>query len=277
MAFNSAMCKYNDFDENQKPVDPVSFEIIPEKNLYVLNDRCYDKNTIRELLVSNNKDPIHREKIPLIVYQDFGIDPNYYLYLDLAYRNINDEWLKNNTFPNKLLYINLSFNNISDISRVIFPINLLELKLNNNFLTKINIKSKTLKILNLSNNLINNINLEDIPNLEDLNLENNKITIINIKSLTNLKTLNLNYNQLYIKDIEFSNSIQMLYLKNNKITNIDDIIFQNNLYLLDLSDNLLESVDNVIFPNSIEFLYLNGNNLLTNTVNSPRNLLELKV
>ena len=49
-------CKYNNYSDKGEPIDPITYEIIPFNQLYSMNDRCYNRNTILQLLRTTKKD-----------------------------------------------------------------------------------------------------------------------------------------------------------------------------------------------------------------------------
>ncbi|XP_053318384.1 lumican [Spea bombifrons] len=159
-----------------------------------------------------------------------------------------------------------TFNNVTDLKWLI---------LSNNFLSNANIKKnafsklkqlqklhinfnnltelvgplpKTLDDLQASNNKISKITpniLEGLENLTIIHLQHNALKQDSIsgafKGLKSLTYLDLSYNQLTKVPMGLPPSITMLYLDNNKITNIPDEYFQGfkALQYLRLSNNQL--------------------------------------
>lgn len=94
--------------------------------------------------------------------------------------------------------INFGNNKIKILNRIIFPINLRELRLSFNFLEKFRIrsKSKKLKIITLNNNCIKKINTKNIERITNLYLEYNNIQKINLKNNKNIKILEMQNNNI---------------------------------------------------------------------------------
>ena len=61
--------EYNDFDEYNIPLDGITFEPIPENKIFILNKRCYNIETIKQILITKGEDPFSREKIPKYIYK----------------------------------------------------------------------------------------------------------------------------------------------------------------------------------------------------------------
>ena len=127
--------------------------------------------------------------------------------INLSNNNIN---IINNTILNELKNLTTLFlnnNNISINNNKTINLNinkLLYLWLDNNYISNINIKNKSITSLSLRNNKLNKIKL-NIPSLLTLNLDNNNINNINLflcinlrylsaQNAFNLKTKNLLFN-----------------------------------------------------------------------------------
>jgi hypothetical protein len=67
---NPKCSEQNDFDKYNVPIDPLTFDPIPENEIYVLNQRCYNVETIRKLLSEGGKDPFSQKQIPKTVYDE---------------------------------------------------------------------------------------------------------------------------------------------------------------------------------------------------------------
>ena len=72
--FGPVRCKINSMDKNHNPIDPVTKEIIPKDKIYMLNQRCYNSETVRRILIDGDKkDPFNRKPIPINVYKDLKV------------------------------------------------------------------------------------------------------------------------------------------------------------------------------------------------------------
>jgi len=160
--------------------------------------------------------------------------------INLSNNNIN---IINNNILNELKNLTTLFlnnNNISINNNKTINLNidkLLYLWLDNNYISNINIKNKSITSLSLVNNKLNKIKL-NIPSLLTLNLDNNNINNINLflcinlrylraQNAFNLKTKNLLFNNLKTINLKFNNDISiniiLQYIKDNNI-NISKII-----------------------------------------------------
>ena len=268
-------CKYNDFDENNDPIDPITYQTFDESKNYILNDRCYDADSIRMLLTTSNKDPYTREDIPKSVYDDLGVEypdtSNTSRTLDLSNQNITNEQLLNIQFHRNIKILDLSNNQITSLENVIFPTNLEILDLQNNQITSLQnviFPTNIMKLL-IENNQITSLQNVIFPtNLKFLYLENNQITSLeNVIFPENLKSLELQYNQITsLENINFPRQLETIKLANNRIKIIKDITFPESLIYLNLSYNNIEFIENVRIPVSLLNSYFNiyGNPLINN-------------
>jgi Leucine-rich repeat (LRR) protein len=152
---------------------------------------------------------------------------------------------------------------------------ILELDLSYNSLTKMPIEIfnlKNLKILNMSNNNLTTIpdEIDNLINLESINLYDNKLTMITNKigNLTNLKTLNLAFNKLKIIPAGIFNLLNLntLCLNKNDLKTIPNeignltklqILFlhTNKLTILPITIiNLINIVNFYFFDNPLEYI-----------------------
>lgn len=156
------------------------------------------------------------------------------------------EIVENFQEPSKyLIKLQLSHNKLKNI-RFIRNLNNLEyLILSNNAITtletSLNAKEK-LKELYLTNNRLTNISLPRLKSLRYLELKNNLIEYISTKDLRqceNLKTLNLKDNKIFHiepKSFELNTNLAKLLLANNYLATIPTISTLSNLYELDLKN-----------------------------------------
>jgi Leucine-rich repeat (LRR) protein len=214
--------------------------------------------------------------------------------LDLHLNDIHRIELSALTDLSRLKNLYLELNQISTLKNVQFNSNLETLSLRFNLITNLNlINSSSLKYLHVSNNRIQEINLQTtvMPNLEYLDLSQNLLISIKDKSflnLTKLKHLNLSYNKLDL-EIGFNNNsyfeglthIETLDLSFNEIKYLDsNKTFQYlvSLKYLNLSNNKLKSLDANVFVNFslLHHLNLASNNLSSLNKNCFFNLVNLK-
>jgi len=97
-----------------------------------------------------------------------------------------------------------------------------------NLLKTIDNLPSSLSSLNLSGNIIEDINVSNLNNLQTLNLSHNKLT--QLENLpTNLEELLCDFNQLHQINLEGLNKLKTLNVSNNKITLIENIDTITNL------------------------------------------------
>ena len=131
---------------------------------------------------------------------------------------------------------------------------------------------KILKILDLSNNKIENITqIESLVNLEILNFSHNNITVISsLIKLTLLKELHLNNNKLMYTTSTFKTLIELKKLSNLSIENnpfLEEIpgfryLFINKLKTIEILDNIkITEVDNDLAKEYINTSKVNNNSL----------------
>ena len=105
------------------------------------------------------------------------------------------------------------------------------------------------EIVNLSKNLISNIN---IPNtVRQLQMNNNKLSHINLPE--GMKYVELNFNRL--KTINISSTVKNLFMRYNNITSIT---LPSGMEVANLENNKIE---NVTLRGPVESLYLGNNNI----------------
>lgn len=128
--------------------------------------------------------------------------------------------------------------------------------------------SESLRILDLSNNLIENIeNFGPFPRLSHLDISRNRLNTISVnKACLNLKLLDLHGN--FFKQIDlraFSQSLKYLDVSHNQINDIKEISgleLCGNVSIINIGWNKLQRLDH--FPNlpKLVYLFLTGNNLV---------------
>ncbi|XP_044265512.1 leucine-rich repeat-containing protein 70-like [Tribolium madens] len=154
-------------------------------------------------------------------------------------------------------------------------------------------KLKFLKVINLRNNSVTDLDPESFTNLTrvtQVDLSHNSLRILTNKmfhKLTNLDLLNLNHNNIYyIQPDAFKglSNLRHLYLSNNRLERLEGYVFKYlpNLLLLYLEHNSIISIDSFAFANlsNLNALYLNNNsiNFLTQYNFKPlNNLVDLQL
>lgn len=66
-------CKINLLDKYKNPIDPVTKKSISKNKIYMLNSRCYDKDSIRKILTESEFDPMSGRKVSKNVFKDLNI------------------------------------------------------------------------------------------------------------------------------------------------------------------------------------------------------------
>uniref|UniRef100_A0A3B3UQN0 Toll-like receptor 13 n=1 Tax=Poecilia latipinna TaxID=48699 RepID=A0A3B3UQN0_9TELE len=142
-------------------------------------------------------------------------------------------------------------------------------------------KIPTLRKLDLFNSHIKNLpvklalcsqltalDVRKSDHLRSLNVCDNQLKQVphDARSLCSLEILNLNYNyilELTCEDFENTTQLRELYLKRNRISQVDYCVFLNleSLKLLDLSFNQLITFENNIFLPQLEILNINHNEI----------------
>ena len=175
---------------------------------------------------------------------------------------------------------------LKSISGLSFFSNLQTLVLSLNKLVKVQNLPSSLKLLDLSQNLISGLPDLPCPLLEDLVLDLNQLTCIQgLKFCVNLRTLSLNSNKIReVAGLDQCRILSKLLLYRNKIKEIKKNAFAGNGYLMhiDLGRNKLARIDFldglvlvkslILYQNSIsqvsplalpvlQELWLNGNSL----------------
>ncbi len=140
---------------------------------------------------------------------------------------------------------------------------------------------KSLKILDLSNNNLNNLpnDLRELNQLEVLFLDKNNLEFIptQIQELANLRVLSINENKLqeicrnFCLFSKFKKSLLVFNLRKNNLNNENFteffFVFQN-LLRLDLSENQFRQIPNAL-PESLEELKINTNKVNTLNIRMP--------
>lgn len=168
--------------------------------------------------------------------------------------------LRSDLFRNisQLVELNLEGNRITELSENVFSElpNMQVLNLRGNFLTTFSDEvfgsdPLNLKELNLKGNRLTKLSsLSNLTSLTDLDLSSNQLLSLPedaFKNLTNLETVDLSENQLlFLPETIFSQlfSLKMIHLNKNNLSKVEAKLFQDQMLIqqLYLSDNQLETL-----------------------------------
>ena len=261
------LCKYNNFLEDE-PIDPIDYDVITKNEIYYLNDTCYNKETIRQILNSGgDKDPLTRQKLSRKVYDDFNVKyGDSRTELDLSNKALTTSDLYQYKFPEYLIKLLLTNNQIDSLMKINFPDHLQELFVNDNQIYSIdNIKSlPELQLLNLNDNQLLQLNgISKFKKLIEIDCNHNQITIIvEIELLDNLSELYLSYNNIVsLEHVKFPKNLKILGLNNNNIKSLSNVNFPDSLLQLLLNNNNITKLDDIKLPNLLEKLYIKNNQI----------------
>ncbi|EQB62124.1 small gtp-binding protein [Vairimorpha apis BRL 01] len=180
-----------------------------------------------------------------------------------------------------LTSLDLSYNKLIEFPDNCFNLNNLSiLDLQKNSITNITsiCNIKNLKVLCLYNNRISKIpnEISKLENLDELLLSKNDISILPraLNKCKNLKKLYLSCNSITnFESICESKTLELLYLFNNRITNIPNNVDKlENLITLDLSENKIYNVP----ENLANCKNLNKLNLSSNHINKIETICKIK-
>ena len=225
----------------------------------------YKKRARRPSIATN---PFRNGQFPL---HSVPINPNFislprevrlqqYIYLhcingdqcNLSNKNIDTYDLQQITFPSNIKIIDLSMNRIRFVdNNVLFPPSLTELYLSDNKLST----EQTIDLSHLSelnrvaldgNNLKSMHKIQLPPNITHFNFERNELSSFNDFDLSNLASLwylDLSHNKIHELKGDISeklpDGLKILFLDNNRISEIEQVKIPDELQLLNLSKNAL--------------------------------------
>ncbi len=130
--------------------------------------------------------------------------------------------------------------------------------------------------LNLSNNLLKDIDLSKNINLVEIDASNNYLTSINLTGLTKLTKLNLDYNDFSSIDLSGNIEIISLSINSNELTNLI-LPTSNKIQELNLSSNDLSGVDFLSGLTELRMISLDNNNVSDVNLSSSAKLEKLNV
>jgi len=286
MGLIDCRCKRNQMD-NVSIIDPISHESISKENLYVMNGRCYNIQSLYQFFSSGSKhDPYDRKLIPTEIIDEVLDSQRVYGNLEVPINNLgfanlsltsllfqNRGLITNRTLRiynfnvDNILKLSLSGNSIESIKGIIFPPNCTELDLSDNLITNCDeiTFSDSLLDLNLENNCINSF--QDTifsPNLKTISLRGNQISSIPFLN-DNCEVFDIGFNLLIsIKNYTFPSKLNTLLLDNNLLTQISDLILPENLEIVDCSNNLIVKFERIVKNIRLISFWLVDNPILEN-------------
>jgi hypothetical protein len=267
-------CPLGKINEEGELVDPITDELIDPDNSLVLYDRCYNKNTLRQIVERNPNnpvDPFTRNPIPFkIIRQLFEGGIYFQEIVDYDSQGITNDMLQDLYFPENTQIVNLNGNQLTSLYRIQLPDSVSEIYLDRNhfsFLSRFFLPQH-LNVLSFSYNQINHPFGNEFPlYLLDLFLDGNNIANLgNFRFPETLQILSLNNNQ--IENLQnFPEGLQELYVVNNRIQNLENL--PKNLEVLNIGLNYLTDFN--ITMTHLKVLNIQGNHLtsLSFIVNLP--------
>ncbi|XP_032437378.1 toll-like receptor 13 [Xiphophorus hellerii] len=254
-------------------------------------------SNLKELDISGDSLTIFSISTPVFPYLQKIEISMCFCYKDLQWEIPDKELLRNISF----LYLGRSILSFEGITKVLqsldslshLRLEALKMHLYEGLLSTI-CKIPTLRRLDLFNSHINNLpiklevcsqlteldmrksDVDELPegslgsmkHLRSLNVCDNQLTQVphDARSFSSLEIFNLNYNyilELTCEDFVNTTQLRELYLKRNRISQVDYCVFLNleNLKLLDLSSNQLMTFENNIFLPKLEILNINHNEI----------------
>lgn len=216
--------------------------------------------------------------IPDTEFEKALIEKGYDLALDGYLEKQNVENVKYLYLPNK---------NISNIKGVEAFVNLIQINVNYNNISNIDILSnlKSLGYILARNNKIFAVSLGYMPQLKKLSLGQNKLNYINLKGFPNLSFLSVPNNNLLFLPFDKNKKIEYLDIKGNNLSNvnIENLLeirsfyaTSNNIKNIDFSKNTkLEYID--VQGNLIEEINLSNSPNLKHATFKDNNLNYLNI
>lgn len=152
-----------------------------------------------------------------------------------------------------LTSLDISSSSITDITGIEDFLNLTNLNISNNTITRVNLTwLKKLKTVNCSSNVITTLDVSKNTKLENLDFSNNSITTINLSANPLLINLKANRNSLSALNIDSLKAVKTVEVGSNQLT------------VLNLTENIL-----------LEQLKCNNNNISVLNIAKNKNLLSL--
>lgn len=119
--------------------------------------------------------------------------------------------------PDELIFHEGKITNIYNI-----PEGIMRLEVSNNLLNELINLPKSLQVLNLQQNVLDNIDISLLSDLEELNISHNKLS--ELKNIPNkIRVLKCTHNKLEELDLSNLSNLRTLHISNNMITVIDNM------------------------------------------------------
>ncbi len=219
--------KYTDIDRTYKIETLVLDNLNLTKNIIqTFFYPLFEKNQLNSLTFKNNQ-------VPYSVLEHMINQPN-----------LKKLILEQNLIKGEILDLNsLTLLEELRIKGNIFP----RIKLNSSVLNSLEInkvglrilegldKSRSMELISLDNNNLNQVNLASDANIVHLSAENNNIEAFNIESTQRIEELNLTSNKITDFTHTNGNFLKKLYLSNNNLTNLS--LASSNLKTLYVNKN----------------------------------------
>lgn len=143
----------------------------------------------------------------------------------------------------------------------------------------VTLNEPAIKILNVSGNLLSDIDLSNNPNLEDIDASRNQLLVFKYPDGTNLKKINLSQNKLEAIDLSNCTNIEYIDASVNNMRAPLSVKWPESTTLthFDVSCNNFFNLDNVPSYPSLEYLAANHNKLSVVDLGKYPKLQTLKV
>ena len=178
--------------------------------------------------------------------------------------------LKNTEFESRLTVTNghITQMNLNDLNLKVIPKEIekiptiTNLELDNNSLSSFSVNLPQLKILSISGNSIESIDVSKFENLQDLNISRNKFLSLDSLNLKNLKYIDASGNEITkLFDLNLPNH-EYLDLNSNKISTLKaETLNFPKLKYLDLSKNNLSEIPDLSNVPELLGLHLSNNKI----------------
>ena len=219
--------KYTDSDQNYKIETLILDNLnLTENIIKTFFYPLFEKNQLNSLIFKNNQVPysvlenmINQSNLKKLVLEENLIKGEI---LDLNNLTLLEELqIKGNIFPK--IKLNSSVLNILEINKVDLRI-----------LEGLD-KSRSMELISLDDNNLNQINLASDANIVHLSAENNNIETFNIEATQRIEELNLASNKITDFTNTNGNFLKKLYLSDNNLTNLT--LTSSNLKVLFVNKN----------------------------------------
>ena len=191
-------------------------------------------------------------------------------YLELRSCNLE----KITKIPINLKMLNVKNNKLSSIDSSVFPDNLKILNFDDNIFDNLNFLNNKVEKLFISNNVIENINYNsNFDSLDYLNLTNNLLKEIDLRELKNLKKLYISNNQIVNID-NLPDQLEVLESSNTSVFQVNKL--PNNLKKWISTDGLIEKINIHNFPDNLVEINLEDN-LIDEIIDMHDNVININL